>query len=93
MEMEEYHDENKMKKKLKEMAEEMAEEASKVVDGYKENPSDASGSYVNVHESSPYLKEEFTGDSWKKIIYSSDMDKLLKDVEKHNENVKKKNVD
>ena len=69
--------------------EEMIDDAKDVVKDYNENPSEESGSYVSVHETSPYLKEQFTGDSWKKIVYSTDMKKLLKDVSEHNKKTDK----
>ena len=78
------------KDELKQMAKEMAEEAKKVREDFKDNPSEESGSYVNIHETSPYLNETWTGDSWKKVIYSDDMGQLLKDVKKHNEKIKNK---
>ena len=50
----------KQKKDLEKLIEEMTEEAKLVIDDYKENPSELSGSIIQVHEDSPYLatKEE-----------------------------------
>ena len=75
---------------LKELQKQMIDEAKKVRNDFKDNPSEESGSYVNIHETSPYLNETWTGDSWKKVIYSDNMGQLLKDVKKHNEKIKNK---
>tara|TARA_Y100000310_G_scaffold327384_1_gene393667 strand:- start:63 stop:317 length:255 start_codon:yes stop_codon:yes gene_type:complete len=62
MEMEEYHEDIELKKKYKEELEklqkEMTEEAKKVREDYVKNPSKMSGSYIHIHENSPYLAEE-----------------------------------
>ena len=62
MEMEEYHEDiemkNKHKKELERLAKEMSEEAKKVREDYKKNPSEMSGSVVQIHEDSPFLKEK-----------------------------------
>ena len=50
------------------------EEAKKVVKNYVDNPSDISGSLVNIHENSPFLDENekgepaFSGSRWKRVI-------------------------
>ena len=62
MEMEEYYEDkelqNKQKEELEQLMKEMADEAKKVRDDYKKNPSNESGSYVHIHENSPYLAEK-----------------------------------
>ena len=62
MEMEEYHEDIEMKNKhkieLERLAKEMSEEAKKVREDYKKNPSEMSGSVVQIHEDSPFLKEK-----------------------------------
>ena len=75
MEMEEYHEEKKaIEKELEELKKEIMEEAKKVVDNYVENPSDISGSVVNIHQNSPFLDENedgepsFSGSRWTKVI-------------------------
>jgi len=45
----------KDKKKLQSYIDEVIGEAKDVVDDYKETPSKESGSFVHVHENSPYL--------------------------------------
>ena len=83
----------KQKEELKKLADEIMNEAKMVKEDYEDNPSEDSGSYVNIHETSPYLNDVFTKDSWKKVIYSSDMGKLLEDVKKHNERIRKDKED
>ena len=43
---------------LQKLAEEMINEAKKIREDYKNNPSEMSGSYIHIHENSPYLKEK-----------------------------------
>ena len=62
------------KEELEKLQKEIIEEAKKVVDNYVENPSDISGSVVNIHENSPFLEENkegepmFSGSRWTKVI-------------------------
>ena len=74
-EMEDFHDEKEFnKKKLEQLKKEILDEAKKVVENYVDNPSDISGSTVNIHENSPFLDEDskgepaFSGSRWKHII-------------------------
>ena len=59
---------------LKKIEKEILEQAKKVVEDYVDNPSDISGSVVNIHQNSPFLDEDengepaFSGSRWKKII-------------------------
>ena len=77
MEMEEYHEEKEaFKKELEQLKKEIMDEAKKVVDNYVENPSDISGSVVNIHQNSPFLDSDeddeplFSGSRWTKVIKS-----------------------
>ena len=71
MEMEEYHEE---KEELEKLKKEILEEAKKVVENYVDNPSDISGSVVNIHQNSPFLDSDendepaFSGSRWTKVI-------------------------
>ena len=64
------------KEELEQLKKEIMEEAKKVVDNYVDNPSDISGSTINIHENSPFLDEDdkgepaFSGSRWTKIIKS-----------------------
>jgi hypothetical protein len=66
----------KQKEELQKMTNEMLSDVKDVVDDYKKNPSEISGSIVQVNENSPFLKEQFKGDSWKKVIQGSVEDAL-----------------
>ena len=80
MEMEEFHDDEKMKKKqqeeLQKALDEIMEEAKNVVDDYTKNPSDMSGSVVQINESSQFMYKAYKGDSWKKVIQGNVDDAL-----------------
>ena len=73
--MEDYHDEKEFnKKQLEQLKKEILDEAKKVVDNYVDNPSDISGSVVNIHENSPFLDANeddepiHSGSRWTKLI-------------------------
>ena len=75
MEMDDFHDEEEFnRKELEKLKKEILEEAKKVVDNYVENPSDISGSVVNIHENSPFLDTDendepmFSGSRWRHVI-------------------------
>ena len=75
MEMDDFHDEEEFnRKELERLKKEILDEAKKVVNNYVENPSDISGSVVNIHENSPFLDSDddgepmHSGSRWTKII-------------------------
>ena len=75
MEMDDFHDEEEFyRKQLEKIKKEILEEAKKVVDDYVDNPSEISGSVVNIHQNSPFLDENkegepmFSGSRWTKVI-------------------------
>tara|TARA_R100001224_G_C4002079_1_gene143067 strand:- start:458 stop:706 length:249 start_codon:yes stop_codon:yes gene_type:complete len=75
MEMDDFHDEEEFnKKELERLKKEILDEAKKVVEDYVDNPTDISGSVVNIHENSPYLDSDedgeplFSGSRWTKVI-------------------------
>ena len=75
MEMDDFHDEEEFnRKELEKLKKEILDEAKKVVENYVDNPSDISGSVVNIHENSPFLDEDengepaFSGSRWKHVI-------------------------
>ena len=75
MEMDDFHDEEEFnKKELERLKKEILDEAKKVVEDYVDNPTDISGSVVNIHQNSPFLDEDdkgepaFSGSRWKHVI-------------------------
>ena len=77
-EMEDYHDEEKFnRKQLEQLKKEILDEAKKVVKDYVDNPTDVSGSTVNIHHNSPFLDSDendeprFSGSRWTKVIKST----------------------
>ena len=55
-------------KELQKLTNEMSNSAFDVVEDFKENPSENSGSTIQVHEDSPYLYDWLVGDRWKKVL-------------------------
>jgi Skp family chaperone for outer membrane proteins len=61
---------------LEKLQKEILDEAKKVVDDYVDNPSDISGSTINIHQNSPFLDSDedgepmFSGSRWTKVIRS-----------------------
>jgi len=58
----------KQQEELKKALDDIVDEAKNVVEDYTKNPSEISGSVIEIHENSPFLDEIFQGDSWKKVI-------------------------
>ena len=65
---------DKQKEELQKLADEVLKEAKLVKEDYDNNPSDISGSMVNIHENSPFLDADdnaepiFSGSRWTKVI-------------------------
>ena len=75
MEMDDFHDEKEFnEKELERLKKEILDEAKKVVENYVDNPSDISGSTINIHQNSPYLDSNekgepmWSGSRWTKVI-------------------------
>ena len=63
------------REELEKLQKEIVDEAKKVVENYVDNPSDVSGSTINIHQNSPFLDTEkdsdeplFSGSRWTKVI-------------------------
>ena len=62
------------KEELEKLQKEILDEAKKVVDDYVDNPSEISGSTINIHQNSPFLDSDkdgepfHSGSRWTKII-------------------------
>jgi len=61
----------KQKEELKKLVDEIINLSTEVVEDYELNPSDISGSLVEINENSPFLDGEFKDDGWKKVIRGS----------------------
>ena len=61
----------KQKEELQKLIDELNNVAKDVFDDYELNPSEISGSVVEINQNSPFLDEEFKGDGWKKVIRGS----------------------
>ena len=75
MEMEDYHeDKEALEKELEKLKKEIMDEAKKVVKEYVDNPSEISGSTLNIHHNSPFLDADdegeplYSGSRWTKIL-------------------------
>ena len=62
------------REELEKLQKEIIDEAKKVVEDYVDNPSDISGSVVNIHQNSPFLdsvdgeEPQFSGSRWRHVI-------------------------
>ena len=77
MEMDDFHDEKEFnEKELERLKKEILDEAKKVVENYVDNPSEISGSTINIHQNSPFIDEDdkgepaFSGSRWKHVLKS-----------------------
>ena len=83
---------NKLTKKeqqeLEKLIREVTEEAKSVVEDYKENPSEMSGSSVHIHENSPFMNENYKDNKWKHVIHGTIEDGIeaIKKVKKDKKN-------
>ena len=75
----------KQKEELQKLTDELMNLSTEVVEDYKLNPSEISGSVVEINENSPFLDEEFKGDGWKKVIRGSveEAISMIKDKDKN----------
>ena len=75
----------KEKEELQKLTDEITEEAKNVVDDYIKNPSEISGSVVEIHEDSPFIDERIPeGTGWTKVLKG-----LTQDDIKRLQNLKK----
>ena len=74
------------KEELQKLTDEITEEAKNVVEDYVKNPSEISGSLVEIHEDSPFIDERIPdGRGWKKVLKGlseEDIEKILKKKKK-----------
>jgi hypothetical protein len=58
----------KAKVELSSIVDEMTELARKVKKDFKDNPTEDSGSVIQVHEESPYLDENLPDKGWNRVL-------------------------
>ena len=61
----------KQKEELQKLTEELMNLSTEVVEDYELNPSEISGSIIEINQNSPFLDKEFEGNKWKKVIRGS----------------------
>ena len=61
----------KQKEELQRLTDELMNLSTEVVEDYELNPSEISGSVIEINENSPFLDGEFKGGGWKKVIRGS----------------------
>ena len=61
----------KQKEELQKLTEELMNLSTEVVEDYELNPSEISGSTIEINQNSPFLDKEFEGNKWKKVIRGS----------------------
>ena len=59
------------KEELQRLADEIMNLSTEVVEDYELNPSEISGSVIEINENSPFLDGEFKVSGWKKVIRGS----------------------
>ena len=57
-----------VKKELDPIIAEITELAKSIMEDFKENPTDISGSTIQIHEESPYMDERIVGTGWKRVL-------------------------
>ena len=73
----------KQNEELQRLADEIMNLSTEVVEDYELNPTEISGSTVQVNENSPFLDEVFEGDKWKKVI--KNIPEIPKDLNEDND--------
>ena len=62
-------------KELQKLIDAVSDEAKKVVEDYENNPSEISGSVVQIHEESPFVDERIPEDAnWKRVLKGVSLD-------------------
>ena len=59
----------KQKEELQSLIDEISDLASDVKKDYEKNPSEMSGSVVEIHENSPFMNENYKDNRWKYVIH------------------------
>ena len=72
----------KQKKELDAAWKEVMLEAKNVVDDYSKNPSELSGSVVQIHEDSPFVDDGIKMKEWNKVVKGNILDEVVVDSKK-----------
>ena len=77
----------KQKEQLQKLTDELMNLSTEVVEDYELNPSEISGSVVEINENSPFLDEEFKDGGWKRVIRGSveEAISMIKNKDKDND--------
>ena len=59
----------KQQKELQKLTNDIIGEAKNVKSDYEKNPSEMSGSVVEIHENSPFMNENYKDNRWKYVIH------------------------
>ena len=81
---------DKQKKELDAAWEEVMREARGVVEDYSKNPSELSGSVIQIHEDSPFIDENVEMEKWGNVIKGNANDMITFGPEKPKKDVDKK---
>ena len=75
----------KQREELQKLTEELMSLSTEVVEDYELNPSEISGSIIEINQNSPFLDKEFKGNKWKKVIRGSveEAIAMIKNKDKH----------
>tara|TARA_A100001515_G_C4396609_1_gene152346 strand:+ start:157 stop:432 length:276 start_codon:yes stop_codon:yes gene_type:complete len=82
----------KEEKELEKIIKEITKEAKKVVKDYVDNPSDISGSVVNIHHNSPFLDSDendmpkYSGSRWTRVLKDTSIKDAVDFVSKKKKN-------
>ena len=80
----------KQKRELDDAWDEIMNEAKNVVEDYTKNPSELSGSAIEIHEDSPFVDETLTFNNWKNVVRGNILTDLQKKSKKDVDKKKKK---
>jgi len=70
----------KQKQELDTVWAELMDEAKGVVEDYSKNPSELSGSILQIHEDSPFVDDNLSIDNWNKVVRGNVLDEVLTDA-------------
>ena len=75
-------EQEKIKKELSFIVEELSDLAKLVKKDYEDNPTDISGSVVQIHEDSPYMNENLPDKGWHRVLTKLPLNRVKKSLKK-----------